>query len=756
MRFPFKSLFSVNPVSLTIGSVLIVLVLFLTGIPILDMIELKSYDLRFLSRGRLAPSPAVALALIDEKSLDQEGRWPWPRSKLARLVQVLSQDGAKVIAFDIAFVEPDENSELQFIARLGEKIGEFGVSDDKLAAFLNKSREEADNDLALANAITNASAAVVLGYFFHMSETDLDHRIEKGEIDRQLERISASKYPLVVYDDPGMQASPFIHAHIPAANLAILTDAAASQGYFSVAADLDGVIRWMPLIIQCGDHIFPHLVVSCSRLYLDRPQPMVRVARYGVRGIQMGERFIPTDEQGQLLINYLGPAKTFPHYPITDILNGTIPKGTFTGKVVLVGATAMGTHDLRSTPFSPLYPGVEIHATAIDNILTQNFLTKPKWSIVYDLFAIIVLGVVTGITLRYTGAIKGVFLAAGLFTLHILLAQRLFVTSGVWLNIVYPLVAVVVVYTALTLYHYAAEERERKKIKGAFRHYVSPLVIDELLKDPGRLKLGGEEKEITVLFSDMAGFSGYSERYSPSEMISILSEYFAEMTDQVFAFQGTLKEYVGDELMAIFGAPLDQPDHAEKACAAALAMRRRLHALRDEWAQMGRPPVSARTGINSGRMLVGNIGSRYRFSYGALGDQVNLGSRLEGLNKMYGTEILLGENTAPLVDKSFLLREIDMVRVVGRKQPLSVYELVGRADESLPEAKLKSLKHFADGLDAYRRQLWHDALAFFNESLTAWPGDGPSRVMAERSRIYQEACPPADWDCVFEHTSKGK
>jgi adenylate cyclase len=254
----------------------------------------------------------------------------------------------------------------------------------------------------------------------------------------------------------------------------------------------------------------------------------------------------------------------------------------------------------------------------------------------------------------------------------------------------------------------------------------------------------------------MAGFSGYSERYSPQEMISILSEYFAEMTDQVFAFQGTLKEYVGDELMAIFGAPLDQADHAERACAAALAMRERLHSLRLEWAAMGRPPVSARTGINSGRMLVGNIGSRYRFSYGALGDQVNLGSRLEGLNKMYGTEILLGENTAPLVDKSFLLRELDMVRVVGRKQPVRVYELVGKVNDSLPEQKLNALKLFAQGLETYRRQLWEEALARFNESLALFPQDGPSRVMAERCRIYKEACPPADWDCVFEHTSKGK
>jgi adenylate cyclase len=728
----------------------------MTGVSILDMIELKTYDLRFLSRGHLKPSPAVALALIDEKSLDKEGRWPWPRSKLARLVDILSQDGAKVIGFDIGFLEPDENSHLEFISHLGEKIHSLGIKDAELADFIDEHKQNADNDLALAKAIRNSSAPVVLGYFFHMSEADLDYRIEQDEIARQIERISVSKYPLVIYEDPAIEAAPFIRAYAPESNLEILTKSAVSSGFFSVAADRDGVVRWMPLIIQCGENLYPPLAVSCSWLYLDKPQLMVKIARYGARGIQMGKRFIPTDENGQLLINYLGPPKTFSHFSITDILSSRVTKGAFKDKIVLVGVTAMGTHDLRSTPFSPLYPGVEIHATVIDNVLTGSFLTKPKWSMIFDLIAIILLGVVLGIALPRLSAIKGAFLATWLFILHIFIAQQLFTTSRIWLNIVYPLLVLVIAYTALTLYHYVTEERERKKIKGAFRQYVSPDVIEEILKDPGRLKLGGQEKVITVLFSDLAGFSGYSERYAPNEMISILSEYFECMTEQVFAHQGTLKEYVGDELMAIFGAPLEQADHAQRACAAALAMTDRLEALRQDWSKIGRPPLTARTGINSGLMLVGNIGSRYRFSYGALGDQVNLGSRLEGLNKMYRTEIILGENTARLVEGSFLLRELDMVRVVGRKQPLRIYELLGISGDSLPKERLESLRQFAAGLDAYRRQLWQDAIVLFTQSVALWPQDGPSRIMAERCKIYQEACPPGDWDCVFEHTSKGK
>ncbi len=756
MRFSPKSFFTINAASLTFSTILLVVILFHVGIPILDLIELKTYDLRFLSRGPLHPSPVVALALVDEKSLDKEGRWPWPRSKMASLVNILSQDGAKVIGFDIGFLEPDENSLLQFINQFAQKIDALDIRDTRLTDFMNVNKENADNDLALAKAIRNSSSKVVLGYFFHMSQAELDYRIDQKELDKQIERISASKYPFVISDDPRMQFFPFPKAYAPESNLEILTEATSSAGFFTLSADYDGVVRWMPLAIQCGENLYPPLSVSCAWLYLDKPQLMVEVARYGAKGIKMGKRFIPTDENGQLLINYLGPQKTFQHVSITDILDGKIAKGTFKDRIVLVGATAMGTHDLRSTPFSVFFPGVEIHATVIENILAQNFLSKPKWSTIYDLFAIIVLGVLTGIALPHLSAVKGILFAGGLFALHILIAQQLFSSSRVWLNIVYPLAVLAFTYTALTLYHYVTEERERKKIKGAFRHYVSPLVIEEILKDPARLKLGGQEKVLTVLFSDLAGFSGYSERYAPNEMISILSEYFEIMTDQVFAHQGTLKEYVGDELMAIFGAPLDQADHAQRACAAALAMRDRLQALRQEWARIGRPPLAARTGINSGLMLVGNIGSRYRFSYGALGDQVNLGSRLEGLNKMYRTEIILGENTARLVEGSFLLRELDMVRVVGRKQPLRIYELVGKADDSLPKERTQSLRHFASGLEAYRRQLWEDAIALFNQSLAIWPEDGPSRIMAERCRMYQEACPPADWDCVFEHTSKGK
>jgi adenylate cyclase len=640
------------------------------------------------------------------------------------------------------------------IDRFGQTVDALEIRDPKLADFIDESRKRADNDQTLADAIGDSSAEVVLGYFFHMSEADLDAPIEPGEIDRQLARISNSKYPFILYEDPEMDSDPFLRAYAPEGNLEVFTESAEASGYFTLRGDRDGVVRWIPLVVQGGEEFFPPLALSTAWHYLDKPQLMVKVGRYGVDGIQMGERFIPTDEKGQLLINYMGPPKTFPHVSISDILSGEVPSGTFKDRIVLVGATATGTYDVRSTPLSPVYPGAEIHATVIDNILTQRFMTRPNWSMVYDLLAIVILGSLIGIALPWTSALTGLLLAAGLFTLHILVARWLFVDYGAWLNIVYPLLALSTNFLLLTLYYYVTEERERKKIRGTFGHYVAPEVIEEMLKDPEQLELGGEQKVLTVLFSDLQGFTSYSERYSPQQMTELLAEYYARMTEQVFEYQGTLKEYVGDELMAIFGAPFDQTDHAERACAAALAMQEHRHALSEEWVQVGRPRMIARTGVNSGPMLVGNLGSKYRFSYGVLGDDVNLGSRLEGMNKQYGSEILIGENTAELVGGSFLLREIDQVRVVGKKKPTRIYELLGASGKSLPGKKQKALGTYAAGLEAYRQQCWDEALALFKESLALWPGDGPSQTMAERCQIHRESPPPEDWDGVYEATKK--
>ena len=450
MGFFLKFLFSIHPALLTLGTTLVVVTLFLFDTLMLDLIEMRTYDLRLLSRGPLRPSPAIVLALIDEKSLDTEGRWPWPRSKLAALVDVLSHDGARVIGFDIGFLEPDENSQ---------------------------------NDLALVNAIKRSSAAVVLGYFFRMSETDLDYRIEPQEIKQQLERISSSKYPLILREEPATGVGPFFRAYAPKSNLAMFTEAAASSGHFTLRSDPDGIMRWMPLIIQGGEDLFPPLGVVCAWLYLGKPQLMVKVGRYGVDGIQMGQWFIPTDENGQLLINYLGPPKTFPYFSISDILRGKFARGTFTNKIVLIGATAMGTQDLQPTPLSTMHPGVEIHATVTDNILTERFLTNPRWSKIYGLLALIILGALIGIALPRLGALNGLLCATGLFVVYIAIARWLFFKAGVWLNIVYPLLLVSTNYLGHSFNSMARQLQQAfRNLQAGEQKHQSPLAEIVLLR----------------------------------------------------------------------------------------------------------------------------------------------------------------------------------------------------------------------------------------------------------------------------------
>jgi len=718
MTRALRSLASANPVTLTLAAVLLVFALFALRVPILELTELKTYDLRVRARGARQPSPAVVMAVIDERSLDAEGRWPWPRSKVAALVDALSRDGARVIAFDVAFAEP----------------------------------AAPEDDLALAAAIERSPARVVLGYFLHWHVDDLGYRLEPREIERRTSLISGSRYPMIRSREPDFRRVPFLEAYAPQPNLDVLTEAASSSGYFSFASDEDGVLRRMPLAIQIGEDVFAPLALASAWQYLGRPELVLRVERHGVEGVQLGGTLIPTDESGQLLIDYLGPPRTIPGVSVTDILQAKVAPGTFTDKVVLVGATAVGTHDLRSSPFSPVHAGTEINATVIDNIVTGRFLDRPEWWKVFDLLAIILLASLVAIVVTRTRAVAGLLSGAALFGGYVLLAGWLFSRHGVWLSMVYPLLALGLNYTGLTAYRYLTEERERRRMKAMFGQYVAPAVVEELLEDPGRLKLGGEEKVLTVLFSDLEGFTSQCERCTPREMVGILGDYYERMTEQVFAHGGTLKEYVGDELMAFFGAPIDQPDHAARACAAALAMRERRLALNTEWAATGRPPLRARTGINSGPMLVGNLGSRYRFAYGVLGDQVNLGSRLEGLNRVYGTDILVGESTALLVQPSFLLRELDVVRVKGKQQAVRVYELLASAGAPLPPARQNAVELYAAALEAYRQQRWDEALALFEQALAIRPDDGPSRTMANRCRTYRKTPPAEPWDGAFEQT----
>ena len=750
MRKYLHIFLSLNAFTLWLILTVVVLALFVGGVPFLDLMELKTYDLRFLSARSKKPSPSVVMAVVDEKSLDKEGRWPWPRSKIARLIDLLSQDGAKVVGFDITFVEPDENNILDFIAQLEMKLDTYQGDNSLLKEFIDEKKLKADNDLILAKAIKNSKAEVVLGHFFYMSPDFLDDRLQPNEILRRLARIDNSKYPVSSYERSDPEADPFTHAYAPESNLETLADAARSSGYFNMVPDReDGVVRRMDLVFKSGEELYAPISIKSVWNFLDRPQLVVKVARYGIEGIQMGERFIPTDEKGRMLINYLGPEKTLPHFSISDILAQKFPDGTFTDKIVLVGATAIGVHDKRMTPVSSTgeYPGLEVHATVIDNILKEDFLYKPEWTKLYDALAILILGLLTGFFIPRLSALKGISFASGLFILQIIITRTLFIRFGLWVNMVYPSLILLLIYTSQTVYRYLTEERERKRIKGAFTQYVSSAVVQEMLKSPEKLKLGGEEKELSVLFSDIRGFTTISEDLSPEALVRLLNEYLTVMTNIILKYDGTLDKYMGDAIMAIYGAPHEQTDHPFKVCRSALEMMEGLNKLNEKWIGEGKKTLNVGIGINTGIMVVGNMGSELRFDYTVMGDSVNLASRLENANKTYKTNILISETTYERVKAEFVCMELDKVRVKGKTQPVRIYQLLG--DKKSSSMQMETIEAFHEGLRLYEQQAWDRAIAVFRDVFSKDKSFMAAKMYIGRAMNLKADPPPQGWDGVF-------
>ena len=749
MNARVKKLIAFSPMKIAVFVILVALSLFFTDAPFIRFMELKALDLRMVSRGALPAGDETVIVAIDEKSLSELGRWPWPRTTIARLIDTLQGYGARAVGFDIVFAEPDANSSLQTVAELSQEVRDAGVEDKRVFGLLEKQWKLADTDAALAGAIEKAKN-VTLGYFFHISQQDVAH-LDDGQISASAASIANSRFQMI-RAEPGASEAPLIHAHAPQPSLPLFVAVAENSGYFNAFPDSDGVIRWSPLAIKFRDNYYYSLPLALLVQYLDWPMIALNLAEYGAAGVQLGDRQIPTDEMGRMLVNYLGPGKTFPHYGVSDILNGRIPPETFKGKIVLVGATATGIYDLRVTPFSAVYPGVEIHATVIDNILHGDFLVHSGWTKFLDICTIVLVGLIMGFAIPRMKAVSGVLLSLILVGAYVAVNTGIFITTNVWMNLIYPVLTMVTIYLGITVYRYVTEEREKKKIRGAFQYYLTPSVVNEILKDPSKLKLGGDKKHLSVLFSDIRGFTTIAEKLSPEDLVSLLNEYLTAMTDIVFKYDGLLDKYIGDAVMAVFGAPLDQPDHALRAGRTALEMMTELHRLQAKWAQEGRPEVDIGVGINTGDMVVGNMGSLMRFDYTVMGDAVNLASRLEGTNKEYGTNIIISEFHYEETKETFYCRELDAVRVKGKKRPVRIYELLGEKQDA--DRFRPFVEPFEAGLEHYRQGRWDEAIAAFKEVLALRPADYPARLYIERCETLKEHPPEGEWDGVFVMTKK--
>jgi adenylate cyclase len=740
-----------HPGILAVLIIFIGLIAYLVGIPFLDFVELKTIDLRFKARSGISRGPEVVLAVIDEKSIAKEGKWIWPRSKIADLVTKLSSAGAKVIGFDVGFLEPDEKSVVQTVEKIEGEVNRLEISDSGLQRYLKHLKDVTDFDRLLADAISDAESKVVLGYFFQMSTDVLGHMTAE-DILMHRANTAGSAYKTVRYRSIAAQKVPLIESVVPQSNISVVSNSSNYAGFFNMFPDADGVVRWIPGVIQFRDVLYAPLSLMSVSAFLDLPLS-VSVAEYGIEEIKIGDITIPTDEFGRMLINYRGEEKTFPHIPVTDILRGTIPDGAVKDKIVLVGATAVGIYDVRVTPFGTLFPGLEIHANIVDSVLSKDFMQQPGWAKLFDMLAIVIAGCLLGVFLPRLGVITGVVGTILLSFVYILLCQSLFSKGGWILNLVYPLSVIILVYILITVYRYFAESKQKRFIKDAFSTYLAPAVVKQLIETPDRFKLGGEKREITAFFSDVQGFTSISEKLTPEELVELLNEFLTEMTDIILSHEGTVDKFEGDAIIAFFGAPNDIPNHAEIACMSCIEMQKRLVVLRSKWKNRGKPELNMRIGLCTGQAVVGNMGSKNRMDYTMMGDTVNTAARLEGINKIYGIYTLISESSYKAAGDWVVAREIDSVKVVGKKEPVSIYQLLGYP-EDIDDRLRETVDHYAEGLRAYRNLEWNKAIMSFLSALKITPEDGPSQTMLDRCEAFKKNPPPKDWDGAHTMTSK--
>ncbi len=702
----------------------------------LQTVDNRVADAMFRVRGPIPTTGRVVIVDIDERSIARLGQWPWPRTVLADLLQRLTAAGARVVGFDIVFAEPDRTSPASIVTRLART--------DLPPALRRHLKALPDNDQVFAEVI--GRSPVVLGYIFETGTNTA------GGGDTPFPSITVRPRP------PGVA---FSDMNLPRAQRAILNTptiaVAETEGFLNFFPDPAGTVRRSPLFILYQDIPYPSMAFEVFRLGTATETVTIEAGgqRYHrgwtVTGIDIGDRFIPTDEAGRLVINFRGPARTFPYIPAIEVLEGKADDQV-RDRFVIIGTSAAGLLDLRSTPFAPVCPGVEVNATIIDNLLAADPLRHDQFTEQGVTFlSLIGGGLLITILLTVAGPVAGG--GTGLLLLGVLVAGDYWFLfrRGILIGITYPVLGLTFVFLVVTLANYLWAGRQKRFIETAFSRYVSPQVVRQLVADPGRLRLAGEQRQASILFSDIRGFTTLSETMEPDALGRFMNRYLTEMSDIIMAHDGMVDKFIGDAIMAVWGAPVTDDHHATKAVRAALAMQDRLTELRPAWEAEGLPTIAIGVGINSGLVSAGNFGSRQRFDYTVIGDEVNLASRLEGANKAYGTTVIISEHTRALVTEPLFCRFLDLVRVKGKKQPVRIYEplLFGEPDPALAA----EVERYQAAIDLY----YDRQFAAAHDRFAALATDHPHPLYTlyqERSRHFQEEPPPADWDGVFVFTTK--
>ena len=691
----------------------------------------------FDSYQRLAPEtydPALPVRVvdIDEESLAKVGQWPWPRTVIAELLGKLAAQGAAVVAFDILFAEPDQTSPEEAIKRLSEE--------DRAAVAPIIGGHES-HDAVFAAAIGEAS--VVLS-------TALSSRPSPAP--------PAKAGFAVAGDDP----KPFIRRFAGATpNLAILDAAADGIGSINWTPDRDQVIRRVPLVFRAGEEFVPSLVTEALRVAQGASTYVLKASNAsgetalgqetGLNHIRVGDIEIPTDADGGIWLKFR-ESKPDAYLPAWQVLAGENDLGEVAGRIMLIGTSAPGLVDLRATPLDASIAGVEVHAQAIEHILSGRSITRPDYALALELAVVVGLGLLLAAILprisARVSAVLGVLLVGGLLYGGWYAYSEL----GLLLDPTFPVLSLFLFTAAATLYVYRGVEMQRAEVRRAFGYYVAPSIVDEIIAHPEKLELGGVERELTLLFCDVRNFSAIAERMSAAELTRFINSLLTPLSDIILKNRGTIDKYMGDAIMAFWNAPLDDPNHAANACRSAVEMIASVEELNRRWRAeakaAGRPflPVAIGIGLNSGTCLVGNLGSDLRFDYSALGDEVNIASRLEGLSKLYGLPVVVGEATVSR-QKGFDVIELDLISVKGRSRPTRVYMLAeALGPDKAAVARVEALNRSM--LEAFRARDFSQAEARLAECRKLGLGllDTYYALYAARIAAYREIPPPDDWD----------
>ncbi len=600
-------------------------------------------DSQFKLRGARPIGQEVVLVVIDERSLQELGRWPWSRDKQAQLVREIGMGGAKVIGLDLIYAEAEAADFVRDLQKIIATTRTTGALSPASQQILEKMRSIADADHQFANSL-HAAHNVVLAFPLIVPETrfaqqDILPKYATPQV------IKKSEFMLVRQANSREALQPY-RATAALPPLALFIDEAVGLGHVYTLPDPDGVMRYEHMALRYQDTYYPSFALEVARSYLGVPRD--RMFLVVDEGVHLDDIVIPLDHRARVLINYAGPERSFPYISATDVVHKRVPPGIFRGKAVLVGGTALGTYDQKATPLSANFPGVEKNATVVENIIHRQFLSKSVWwSGPLEISVVLLFGLTLTYALQKLRALPGTVVTGTAFLGYLATAEFLFISQGTSIPVMTPLSTIALVFISSTVSSFMAKEKQAREIRTMFSSYVSPRIVEELMSSPSKATLGGQRKELTMLFADLTGFTSFSEKHPAEVVVAQLNEYLGAMTDIVFRWNGTLDKFVGDEIVVFWGAPLDQPDHAELAIKCALHMRKRLGELQAKWRAEGRTPLDNGIGINTGVAVVGNIGAEgKKMDYTVIGDQVNLAARFQGLTRRFGCSIVVTEYTA--------------------------------------------------------------------------------------------------------------